>query len=373
MGTYYKCKSRIAALQLGDVMEYRLDHLIPICDLLDIPLILDSVQAYNLAKQYYPSIKLIQITSLECLSYISNFDLFFVSEKYMSRSLQDMCNLLFGKNIDFFYCPHGNSDKGFIDVEMNQLTFQQLSLIYGDQMRQRIYEMGLSSQVHALVVMGNIRKRFYKKHEVFFNSVIKTTISCNPKVIRHVFLYAPSWQDTENSTSFFTVCKSLIEHISPSDYLIIKIHPLLITHNLGYVTHIYENYKLKKNIQFITDNPLIYPLLQQIDIYLGDISSVGYDFLSFNRPMFFFDTRISPPSESKSLFQCGIEVPPQYFKNPYPFIFSTLSENRKKSTIREKMYNFVFAEDPLDNELKQSILDSYHSLKLHRQANKLDR
>lgn len=373
MCAYYQYKPRMAALQLGDDMDYRLDHLIPLCDLFHIPLILDSVRVYNLATQYYPTTKLILIGSLECVPYISNFDLFFVSEKYMAPSLQATCRLLFGKDIDFFYCPHGNSDKGFIDLTMNQLTFHKLSLIYGEQMRQRIQEIGLSSQVHALVVMGNIRKRFYKKHEFFFNSIIKTTISSNPKVIRHVFLYAPSWQDTENSTSFFTVCKSLIEHISPSDYLIIKIHPLLITHNLGYVTHIYENYKIKKNIEFITDNPLIYPLLEHIDIYLGDISSIGYDFLFFNRPMFFFDMRITPPSESRSLFQCGMEVPPQCFKNPYPFIFSTLSENRKKSITREKMYNFVFAKDPLDNELKQNVLDSYHSLKLHRKTNKLKR
>lgn len=373
MCAYSQSKPRMAALQLGDTMNYRLDHLIPLCDLFNIPLLLDSARVYNLAIQYYTPIKLILIGRLECVAYISNFDLFFVSEKYMALSLQATCRLLFGKKIEFFYCPHGNSDKGFIDLTMNQLTFHKLSLIYGEQMRQRIHEMGLSSQIHALVTMGNIRKRFYRKHEFFFNSIIKRTISFASKAIRHVFLYAPSWQDTEHSTSFFTICKSLIEHISPSDYLIIKIHPLLLTHNLGYVTHICENYKLKKNIQFITDNPLIYPLLEQIDIYLGDISSIGYDFLFFNRPMFFFDTRINPPSQSKSLFQCGIEVPLQYFKNPYPFIFSTLSENRKKSMIREKMYNYVFAEDPLDNELKQNILDSYHSLKLHKQTNKLDR
>ena len=83
--------------------------------------------------------------------------------------------------------------------------------------------------------------------------------------------------------------------------------------------------------------------------------------------MFFFDMRRNPPIESKQLFECGIEVPPNYFKNPYPFIFSTLSENKAKATIREKTYHFVFATDPPDDELKQNILDSYHSLKLHKQ------
>lgn len=354
-------KPRMAALQLGETMDYRLDHLIPLCDLFDIPIIVDSSRFLALAQEYYPPIQLIQISTLDSLSYLSNFDLFFVSEKYMSSFVQAISKLLLGKDIHFFYCPHGNSDKGFIDLEMNQLTFHKLSLIYGEQMYRRIHTMSLSPHPDALVVMGNIRKRFYKKYQNFFDSIIKNTISLSSKVIRHVFLYAPSWKDTEDSTSFFTVCKSLIEHLSPSDYLIIKIHPLLLTHNLGYVTHIYENYKCRKNIQFLTENPLIYPLLQYIDIYLGDISSVGYDFLFFNRPMYFFDMRTNPPLESKELFECGIEVPPQYFKNPYPFIFSTLSENKAKSMIREKTYHFVFAEDPRDDELKQNILNAYYS------------
>lgn len=355
-------KPRMAALQLGDRMDYRLDHLIPLCDLFNIPMIIDSSEVLALARKYYPPMQLVQTTNLECLSDISNFELFFVSEKYMARSLQANCKLLFNKEIHFFYCPHGNSDKGFIDLEMNQETFHKLSLIYGEQMHRRIHTRNLSSDLHALVVMGNIRKRFYKKYQSFFDSIIKDTISLNSKLIRHVFLYAPSWRDTEDSSSFFTVCKYLIEHLSPSDYLIIKIHPLLLTHDIGYVTHICENYKYKKNIQFIIENPLIYPLLQYVDIYLGDVSSVGYDFLFFNRPMFFFDTRTNPPPESKQLFQCGIEVPYQYFKNPYPFIFSTLSENKAKSIIREKTYHFVFAPDPPEDQLKQNILSSYHSL-----------
>lgn len=356
-------KLRMAALQLGEAMDYRLDHLIPLCDLFDIPMIIDSSRVFALAQKYYPPMQLIQITSLECLSYISNFELFFVSEKYMSRYLQATCNLLFGKKIHFFYCPHGNSDKGFIDSKMNQETFHKLFLIYGEQMHRRIHAKNLSLHLRALVVMGNIRKRFYKKYQSFFDSIIKNTLSFNSKIIRHIFLYAPSWRDMEDSTSFFTICKSLLDHLSSSDYLIIKIHPLLLTHDLGYVTHIYENYKCRKNVQFIIESPLIYPLLQYIDIYLGDISSVGYDFLFFNRPMFFFDTRTNPPLESKQLFECGIEVPHQYFKNPYPFIFSTLSENKAKSIIREKTYHFVFADDPPEGQLKQNILDSYHSLK----------
>lgn len=356
-------KPRMAALQLGETMHYRLDHLIPLCHLLDIPLIVDSSQVFALAQKYYPPMQLIQITSVEYVSYLSQFDLFFVSDKYMASFLKASCKLLFKKEIHFFYCPHGNSDKGFIDAEMNQETFHKLLLVYGEQMHRRIYTKNLISNLNALVVMGNIRKRFYKKYQKFFDSRIKNTILWNSKVVKHVFLYAPSWRDREGSTSFFTICKPLIEHLSPTDYLIIKFHPLLLTNDLGFVTHIYENYKDRKNIQFITENPLIYPLLQYVHVYLGDISSVGYDFLFFNRPMYFFDTRINPPLESKQLFECGIEVPPQHFKNPYPFILSTLSENKAKAMIREKTYHFVFAEDPPEEQLKQNIVNSYYSFK----------
>lgn len=40
-----------------------------------------------------------------------------------------------------------------------------------------------------------------------------------------------------------------------------------------------------EGIQFIEDFPPIYPLLAQMDLYIGDMSSIGYDFLSFKRPM----------------------------------------------------------------------------------------
>src|SRR5438105_1920604 len=52
----------------------------------------------------------------------------------------------------------------------------------------------------------------------------------------------------------------------------------------------------KHNLLFITDFPLIYPLLAKTDIYLGDVSSIGYDFLFFQKPMFFFN----PFSSKKS-------------------------------------------------------------------------
>lgn len=355
----------IAALQFGDTIS-KLDHLIPLCDLLNAPLLLDSSFSYELAKRYYPPTRLVLINPQEYLSYLSNFDFFFVSDKYSSCTLQTVYNLLCHRDLYFFYCPHGNSDKGFINRTMNQLDFHNLSLIYGEQMRQRIHNLDLCSQIHALVTMGNLRKRFYLKYYTFFTNIVKNSLNL-PKKSRYTFLYAPSWQDAENSTSFFTICKHLIEDIPPSDYLIIKIHPLLLTHNLGYVTHVCEKYTYKKNVQFIQDNPLVYPLLEHIDIYLGDISSVGYDFLFFNRPMFFFDRRINPPIESKTLFQCGIEVPPQYFKNAYFFIFSRLEENRKRSAIRNEVYNFVFAKDPTDYELKRNIVNAYQSLKIHKQ------
>lgn len=354
-------KSLMAALQSGDNIHY-LDHLIPLCDLLNIPLLLDSYSCYLLVQKYYPPIELILINKRNYLTYINQFDLFFVSDKYTSSTIQSSYEAIFNTTKHFFYCPHGNSDKGFINSNICQLTFHNLSLIYGEQMRSRIHKRGLSSQFYSLVTTGNLRKRFYKKYQSFFTNIIKNDLQL-PTDSQYTFLYAPSWKDIEDSSSFFTICKYLIEHISPRNHLIIKIHPLLLTYHLGYVTHICEKYKNKKNIQFINDNPLIYPLLEHIDIYLGDISSVGYDFLFFNRPMFFFDTRMNPPIESKSLFQCGIEVPSQHFKNPYPFIFSRLEENQKKSIIRKKMYNSVFAKDLSDNELKQNIVKAYYSLK----------
>ena len=52
--------------------------------------------------------------------------------------------------------------------------------------------------------------------------------------------------------------------------------------------------------------PLIYPLLNRCDLYLGDHSSVGYDVLPFEKPMVFLNpTSRSLSDKSTLLFQCG--------------------------------------------------------------------
>ena len=56
--------------------------------------------------------------------------------------------------------------------------------------------------------------------------------------------------------------------------------------------------------------PYIYPLLEFCDIYLGDCSSVGYDFLHLNRPMYFLNPHNRDSNHNSCfLHQYGVVIP----------------------------------------------------------------
>ncbi|MCH9703329.1 MAG: CDP-glycerol glycerophosphotransferase family protein, partial [Chlamydiae bacterium] len=73
--------------------------------------------------------------------------------------------------------------------------------------------------------------------------------------------------------------------------------------------------------------------LEQIDLYIGDFSSVAYDFLKFDRPLFFMADSVDP-----KLLPCGHKIEEGN-------IFSQL-ENEGSSDARQQLYNDCFADIP---------------------------
>src|SRR5207244_888854 len=112
----------------------------------------------------------------------------------------------------------------------------------------------------------------------------------------------------------------------------IKLHPNLVEKNKIEVQKLIWQYEKKKNIQFLLDFSPIYPLLNFVDLYIGDASSIGYDFLSFDKPMFFLNQN----KLSTYLFQCGIVIAPEKYSDIYSIIDQTMHQNF--SAIRKQVY-----------------------------------
>lgn len=323
------------ALIFGPEFHY-LDHLAPLCALLNIPLFVTDEEIARQAKDFYPDLKLIYTSSLELpeelssnhQSVITCLPRPFVDEIFFLPQLK--------RRMQAIWCPHGNSDKGWTVPFMEGLKEEESLLVYGKRLEKFLEAKGVLDRHKQLFKVGNYRYTYYLKQRIFYDSLLSEKL---PPFDGKTLLYAPTWQDAENSSSFPLVTETLIKNLPYGMRLLIKLHP-----------HLYRQFPIEieilkslshERVHWIEELPCIYPLLSKVDIYLGDMSSVGYDFLIFNRPMFFFKTLHQ--KESLYLSQCGPLIDPSLVNQIYTIIEAHLSESQEPwQTIRAQVYTEVF-------------------------------
>lgn len=318
----------LSALIYGNQKHY-LDHLAPLASFLKIPLIVTEVEIETLAKTFYPKLNVIYFGAIEVAEKIvSNFEVVISClPKDLLDSIFFITESLHQKELIKVWCPHGNSDKGHASYFMEGLSKERFAFVYGQKMVNFLKEKGAFNQVEEVFFLGNYRYKYFKKHADFFHAAVKKNIPLD--FIRKTLLYAPTWKDEENSSSFDQV-QFLIDLVPDDWNLIIKPHP-----------HLQTNLEIQKeNIFVLKDFPPIYPLLECVDFYLGDMSSIGYDFLTFRRPQFFLNPQNRDPKTDKGLYltKCGtiVDLKEDLFSliestNHAPFI-----------KIQEEVYDEVF-------------------------------
>ena len=125
-------------------------------------------------------------------------------------------------------------------------------------------------------------------------------------------------------------------HELPSDWnLILKLHPLLEERDpaLFYRLNLLE----RDNLLILHKFPPVYPILEQIDAYLGDYSSIGYDVLSLRKPMFFWQQEGLPPARIHS---CGQILDPE--KHTFDQIELGLKVSQQFIPNQIALYNHAF-------------------------------
>lgn len=348
---------------------HQLDHLAVLSYVLQVPFLVTDPLLYDLSKQFYPFTDTSYLSERECsLDYLSkNYDLLLISCKNWTLELSILMRELFNKPMRFCFCPHGNSDKGHVNPSSDLLINQDLSLVYGDHMKEMLAGRGVLQTLQGTVTTGNYRYLYYLKHKKFYDDLAQKDVFRKFTKKQTTLLYAPTWKDVENSSSFFDVCAPLLEQLPNDCNLIVKLHPNLENDDPARVYHLIANYELKENVLFLTQYPLVYPILNQVDAYLGDFSSVGYDFLTFNKPMFFFNPqkRIASSDQGLYLFQCGEEIPFSAYSDLYGLILPSLrNEQKHLSFLRSKLYRYTFQSD-IDFEM---IRKNLTQIMLHTRA-----
>jgi hypothetical protein len=343
---------------------HHLDHLAPLCCFMKIPLIVTEERIAALAKRYYPSLEVILVDYLAVAErLVSHFDCVFYS---IPRDIFDeiffFAQKLIQKRIRAIWCPHGNSDKGNSIFYMEALRKEEAALLYGKQMIDFLQRKGVFDQLKGHVITGNFRYQFYLDHHAFYDPIIEKEIVRKLPKAEKTLLYAPTWQDYEKSSSFFDAAKPIIEKLPSEHNLIVKLHPNLLLQEEFKVEELIEKYEDRNNVLFLTEFPPIYPLLNCVDIYIGDMSSIGYDFLCFDRPMFFLNQnlRASHADAGLYLFRCGLEIKPEQYGDIHKVIADYFHyELRSFSAIRKEVSTYAFGHPKQLEELKKEILHLY--------------
>jgi teichoic acid glycerol-phosphate primase len=350
-----KNKLKLACLYGNEFTSF-FDHAAKLAIYLDIPLILSEKTDEDLARKYYPNIK-IKFINPKTFTYqmIKEFDLIFCP--YTKDYLQ--IDFLFfekqlNKKLKSIWYPHGNSDKIIYNPCLSQIENDEIVLAYGNKMID-MFKLLKKQPKHAFI--GNYRNRVYQKNKLFFDKIIEKEISSNLPSSNKTILFAPTHDDGENF-SFFETIYLLLKNLPDDFNLIVKPHPRTYHYDIVSMEKISYLCSQKKNVLFLDKFfTLIYPLLNYVDIYLGDMSSIGYDFLTFNKPMFFFNPQ---KRDKKSdiglfLFQCGIEIMPDLYDKIFDIIEKNIIDDAKFSKIRKKVYQYTFEEDCSDEKIKEGI------------------
>ena len=330
-----------------------LDHIGVICYLMKMPLIITEESTYLSALQFYPQLQVIkkEIGDLSADFLANNFDVIFESGRFWSEELNPLLKLLYKKNMRFVFCPHGNSDKGH---SFTNHMHQDLSLVYGDHMIDLLTQTRAIQKIKSTLRTGNYRLPFYRKYQSFYDNLVEQHVTKNIDPTKKTILYAPTWQDGENPSSFFFETEKLIKELSNHFNLIIKLHPFLEQFHPAHTYQIAGRYENTPGVVFLDKFPAIYPLLAISDLYIGDYSSIGYDFLAFDKPLYFLagDKEISCKSP---LHHTGLLIPSSL--DSYEFIEKTLERNQtEKAQIRKQTYEYAFGEEKLFSTLQEEII-----------------
>ncbi len=362
-------KTRNACAIAGPFVPF-IDHVIPIAAILDIPLITKEPSIAFTYKKYYPPFKC-ELKEWSLHSLIENYSTIFYGFSLETTSFKQIIQTakknhphesIWHLPTQFIYHLHGCSDKGYrsdwFDPKGHLLDVDKV-LVYGKRMQDLLEDKNVHQHTK-LEWIGNYRYSYYLEHRDFFDSMIQKEVFKKFKKKQTTILYAPTWNDKEDSSSLFKAYGDILSNLPSSYNLILKLHPNLSVARKDYdpktLYELLTPYAKKGNVLILPLLPNIYPILSHIDIYLGDHSSVGYDALAFNTPLFFINhhKRSYLTDKSAYLLRCGTNIYPEDLKNIYSIIDKEIPlDHQKYDLVKQETYSYAFGETLPYSQLKE--------------------
>ncbi|MCY3974241.1 MAG: CDP-glycerol glycerophosphotransferase family protein [Simkaniaceae bacterium] len=346
--------SKSASLLSGDYAVNHIDHLAPIAHIMGGPVIVDTPFLQKTMREYYPQVASIHVPFhqqiLEILAL--GYERVFFSVAPYRKDLAPVMETFFGRAPQFWYCPHGNSDK-----TLKHYGLQHYALTYGEQMERRLRVEGHGRHLKGHVRTGNIRRAFYESFRAFYDDLAERLLFSRFAERQTTYLYAPTWNDFDRSTSLFEVAPSLLEQLPDSINLIVKLHPWLEHHHPGDVHGLKARFEEKPNVIVLSRSPFLFSLLGRVDLYLGDFSSIGYEFLPYDRPMFFFDPEVRIRQRETPLLACGEVIGKEHYHDIFSYIEHAIARQGRFSSLRENLYEEAFDGSISLHSIKKSILE----------------
>lgn len=341
------------------------DHLAPLCTILDIPLLLTDSNDADKIKKYYPGLKtLVWEWSAFKLPFLFDQFNFFIQSEYWHREKFYSAVQSFapkGKKIRNLHCPHGFSDKIFW---FKEAVWEDMTLYYGERMLEIWKEEGVDRDLHQAIRCGNYRRLYYEKHKRYLDELCEKEVWSYFNKKQPLILYAPTCIDQEGATSFLEAA-ILLDRLPSAYNMLVKLHPSLEEKANAEVYRLIGKYQNKSNVLFLKDFPLIYPLLAGCNIYIGDMSSIGYDLLSFECPMFFLNQLKRDVSKDKRcmLYRCGTVIQPEEYSRFYSMMETSLQfmEVHKNSlkAIKTALYQKAFGDPIFFDQLTLTIKNAF--------------
>lgn len=340
------------------------DHLSPFAVLMDIPFLFVEEDDRDRNQRYYPGLKteIVDFQDFNPEFLIKNYDAVMMSDLWDRHVFKEKFAPLeakYHKTLRHVHVPHGFSDKVFY---IRKMANEDITLIYGDNMIDLLKEEGVFENLNQYVISGNYRYTYYKKNKEYLDRIAHEDVLAGLDPKKKTILYAPTWMDLEQSTTFFDSSHHILDHV-PEDYnLLVKLHPRLELDDTVGFYEVIGRYAKNKNIFFVTDFPLIYPLLSKADIYLGDMSSIGYDFLPFNRPMFFLNKENKQTLDRRTfLFQCGTVIEESDFENLYRIMEKAITHDDQFHEKRRWMNEYTFGKERSFEEIRECVINAINS------------
>ena len=313
-----------------------LDHLGVLCEGLEIPLYITELSTFEAAKEFYPRLQAhyIDIQDLSLSFLAERADVIFESGHTFATELLPLLELVHQKKMRVVYCPHGNSDKKSPKLK------KDLALVYGDHMQHHLSQTGEDRLSQKLIVTGNYRAVHDNERKEWIDQKLQKLIDGRLSKDRKTVFYAPTWDNQR----WFEKAERVIQEVGSEFNLLLRLHP--------FIEELYpvEYEKIKRDaIVDLASFPSIYPILRKADCYLGDFSSIGYDFLSLNKPMFFLD------HFEGEIFECGTVLN----KNlPYGIQMKAFEEPQELSLKRNKLAQRVFGRERAFKEIRDEIKEA---------------